>query len=134
MSIHDLNNFYEEAMGKLYADRERLKEELAEKEKELTNSVGVLRDSLKVRSACLSELHDNKLINNKLKKDIEIKKKFLDGVHKIKIPLFNKEIDEDFRSIQSSLIAINEITSKLNFANQFLEKEKAKIIIQPLLV
>lgn len=134
MSKHDLNNFYEEAMGKLYADRERLKEELAEKEKELTNSVGVLRDSLKVRSACLSELHDNKLINNKLKKDIEIKKKFLDGVHKIKIPLFNKEIDEDFRSIQSSLIAINEITSKLNFANQFLEKEKAKIIIQPLLV
>jgi predicted nuclease with TOPRIM domain len=132
MSNFDLNKIHTDIISKLSCEREQLLQELNEKQTNFQNTSKSCRDLMAEKIKVLNEIQEKKFTSNKLKKELEIKRKFLEGVHKIQIPIIDKEIERDFTDITNSLHSIQEISKKLNHACLLFEKDQARFSIQHL--
>ena len=133
MTNSDLNKIYNEVMNKLTSERENLIQELSNQQSSFQSSSKSLNELNLKRILCLKQLNENKLISMRFKREIEIKRKFLEGVNKIQVPLFNEEIETDFKEINNKILELNELSNKLNNAYGTLEKDRIKIVIDKLL-
>ena len=120
-------------MNKLTSERENLIQELSNQQSSFQSSSKSLNELNLKRILCLKQLNENKLISMRFKREIEIKRKFLEGVNKFQVPLFNEEIETDFKEINNKILELNELSNKLNNAYGTLEKDRIKIVIDKLL-
>lgn len=130
----DPNKLHNELLCRLSTQKENLLKELHENQSNFQNTSKSLFDLQLRKNNCLKELNENKLLSNKLKKEIDIKRKFLEGVNKIQIPLFNEEIETDFQEISLKIDELKCITEKLLKAHESIEKNKVKIILDKLIL
>jgi hypothetical protein len=134
MHKSDPNKLHNDLICKLSLQKENLIKELNESQSNFHSiSTSFLKLQLKKNNS-LKELNENKLMSNKLKKEIDIKRKFLEGIHKIQIPLFNDEIETDFIEISSKIDELKYITEKLLFAHESMENNKVKINLDKLIL
>jgi hypothetical protein len=134
MQKADPNKLHNDLICKLALQKENLIKELNDSQSNFQNiSSSYLELQIK-KNNYLKELNQNKLISIKLKKEIDIKRKFLEGVHQIQIPLFNNEIETDFQEISSKIDELKYITEKLLFAHESMENNKVKINLDKLIL
>ena len=132
MSNFDPSKIFNQVSSKLTIEKEKLIEELNTRKMAYKTTSQSLRDLQIKRIDGLKELSENKLTNSKIKREIEIKRKFLEGVYRIQIPLLNEEIEIEFNQISDKVTEINDLTFKLNKSVQYFEKYSCRIEIDQL--
>lgn len=134
MQKFDPNKLHNDLLCKLSFQKENLIKELNESQSNYQNISKSFYELQMKKNNSLKEMNENKMMSNKFKKEIDIKRKFLEGVHKMQIPLFNDEIETDFQEISSKIDELKYITEKLLIAHESMEKNQVKISLDKLIL